>query len=69
MNIRSIPKHFSDFKAYSGVSSISFFFFWGGVQKFSGKVVVCAWRETPYSAWQNNSFAIRVRGHAPLRKF
>ena len=42
----------------SGVSRISFR---GGVQKFSGKVGVFAWR--------SHAFARGVRGHAPPRKF
>ena len=46
----------------SGVSRISFR--GGGVQNFSGKVGVFAWREAPCSA-----FARGVRGHASPRKF
>ena len=51
---------------FSGVSRISFR---GGVQNFSGKVWVFAWREAPCSAWRSHAFARRVRGHAPPRKF
>ena len=36
----------------SGVSRISFR---GGVQNFSGKVGVFAWREAPCSAWQSHA--------------
>ena len=50
----------------SGVSRI---LFRGGVQNFSGKVGVFAWREAPCSAWQSHAFARGVRGHAPPRKF
>ena len=44
-------------------------FHFGGVQNFSGKVGVLAWREAPCSAWRSHAFARGVRGHAPLRKF
>ena len=44
-------------------------FHFGGVQNFSGKVGVFAWRFTPCSAWQSHAFARGVRGHAPPRKF
>ena len=50
----------------SGVSRISFR---GGVQNFSGKGGVFAWREAPCSAWRSHAFARGVRGHAPPRKF
>ena len=51
---------------HSGVSRISFR---GGVQNFSGKVGVFAWREAPCSAWRSHAFVRGVRGHAPPRKF
>ena len=51
----------------SGVSRISFR--GGGVQNFSGKVGVFAWREAPCSAWRSHVFVRGVRGHAPPRKF
>ena len=41
----------------------------GGVQNFSGKVGVFAWREAPCSSWRSHAFARGVRGHAPPRKF
>ena len=41
-------------------------FYFGGVQNFSGKVGVFAWR---FSAWQSHAFARGVRGYAPPRKF
>ena len=44
-------------------------FHFGGVQNFSRKVVVFAWREAPCSAWQSHAFARGVRGHAPPRNF
>ena len=50
----------------SGVSRISFR---GGVQNFSGKVGVFAWREAPCSAWRSHAFVRGVRGDAPPRKF
>ena len=53
---------------HSGVSRISFRG-GGGVQNFSGKVVVFAWRKAPCSAWRSHAFAMGVRGHAPPRKF
>ena len=45
------------------------FHFGGGVQNFSGKVGVFAWREAPCSAWQSHAFARGVRGHGPPRNF
>ena len=44
-------------------------FHFGGVQNFSGKVGVFAWREAPCSAWRSHAFDRGVRGHAPPRKF
>ena len=44
-------------------------FHFGGVQNFSGKVGVFAWREAPCSAWRSHAFARGVRGHAPRRNF
>ena len=44
-------------------------FRFGGVQNFSEKVGVFAWREAPCSAWRSHAFARGVREHAPLRKF
>ena len=34
----------------------------GGVQNFSGKVGVFAWREAPCSAWRSHAFARGVQG-------
>ena len=45
------------------------FHFGGGVQNFSGKVGVFAWREAPCSAWRSHAFARGVRGHALPRNF
>ena len=43
------------------------FYFEGGVQKFSGKVGVFAWREAPCSAWRSHAFARGVWGHKILK--
>ena len=45
------------------------FHFGGGVQNFSGKVGVFAWREAPCSAWRSHAFARGVRGYAPPKFF
>ena len=52
------------------ITSVAYLgFHFGGVQNFSGKVGVFAWREAPCSAWQSHAFARGVRGHVLLRKF
>ena len=48
---------------------LGFYFGGGGVQNFSGKVGVFAWREAPCSAWRSHAFARGIWGHAPPRKF
>ena len=51
------------------VAYLGFHFGGGEAQNFSGKVGEFAWHEAPCSAWQSHTFAMGVRGHAPLRKF
>ena len=46
----------------SGVSRILF----RGVQNFSGKVGVFAWREAPSSAWRSHAFVRGFGGMLPL---
>ena len=45
------------------------FHFGGGVQNFSGKVGVFAWREAPCSAWRNREFARGFGGMLPRENF
>ena len=44
-------------------------FHFGGVQNFSGKVGMFAWRETPCSAWRSHAFARGFGGMLPRENF
>ena len=64
-----VKKHLSNGQLSKKVSGVSRISFRGGVQNFSGKVGVSAWREAPCSAWRSHAFVRGVRGHAPPRNF
>ena len=68
----SIFSHFfKDIESHSicGISGVSRILFrGGGVQNFSGKVGVFAWREAPCSAWQSHAFARGVSSPEKILK-